>query len=404
MSANMDRPPRVNERLCHPISGQELDRRWTAVRNHMRAQGIDALVMQCSNDFLGGYVRWFSGWPATHAYPRAVIFPLDGLLSVVHQGNAGGVIQTDGINPPNYGIGKRLTTPSFVTAGFTGGYDAEIVAKEIAANGYKTVGVVAPATWYYTFGHQLKELSKDVTFVDATDAVDQIKAIKSAEEIEWIKKCAAMQDQVMAKLHEHIRPGMKDYELAAYAQYLGQLLGSEQGIFLCGSAPAGRPADQFERWQMGRELRKGDIFRQLVENNGPGGYYTELSRFIVVGKASQEQKDAVALSVEAQHETLKRLKPGTACREIFAAHNEYMKSKGLPEDKRLYCHGQGYDLVERPLIRDDEPMTIQENMNIVCHPGFANSTVSGGICDNYIIGPDGPMPIHKTPQIILETE
>ena len=83
MSANMDRPPRMNERLCHPISGQELDRRWTAVRNVMRDRGIDALVMQCSNDFLGGYVRWFSGSPATHAYPRAVIFPLDGLLTVV---------------------------------------------------------------------------------------------------------------------------------------------------------------------------------------------------------------------------------------------------------------------------------------------------------------------------------
>ena len=404
MSAVMDKPPRMNERLCNPISGQELDRRWTAVRNHMRSQGIDALVMQCSNDFLGGYVRWFSGSPATHAYPRAVVFPLDGLISVVHQGNAGGVVNTDGITHPNYGIGKRLTTPSFVTAAYCGGYDADIVAAEIAANGWKTVGVVAPATWYYTFGTQLKEQAKGVTFVDATDAVDQIKAIKSAEEIEWIRRCAAMQDQVMAKLREHIRPGMKDFEVAAYAQYLGQLLGSEQGIFLAGSAPPGRPADQYERWQMGRTIRKGDTYRQLVENSGPGGYYTELARFIVVGRASQEQKDAVALSVEAQKETLKRLVPGASCREIFAAHNEYMLSKGLPEDKRLYCHGQGYDLVERPLIRGDEPMNIEENMNIVCHPGFGNATVAGGICDNYIIGPDGAIPIHKTPQIILETE
>ncbi len=404
MSAVTDRPPRVNERLCNPISGQELDRRWTAVRTVMRAQGIDALVMQCSNDFLGGYVRWFSGSPATHAYPRAVLFPLDGLLSVVQQGPAGGVSATDGITHPDYGIGKRLSSPSFVTAAYTGGYDAELIAAEIAAGGYRTVGVVAPAAWYYTFGVQLKELAREVTFVDATEAVDEIKAIKSAEEIDWIKKCAAMQDRVMAKLREHIRPGMKDFEVAAYAQYLGQLLGSEQGIFLAGSAPPSRPADQHERWQMGREIRKGDTYRQLIENSGPGGYYTELARFIVIGRASQEQKDAVAQAVEAQHETLKRLKPGTSCREIYAAHNEYMRGKGLPEDKRLYCHGQGYDLVERPLIRHDESMTILENMNIVCHPGFANATVAGGICDNYIIGPDGAMAIHNTPQIILETE
>jgi hypothetical protein len=43
-------------------------------------------------------------------------------------------------------------------------------------------------------------------------------------------------------------------------------------------------------------------------------------------------------------------------------------------------------------------------MNIVCHPGFGNATVAGGICDNYIIGPEGAVAIHKTPQVILETE
>jgi hypothetical protein len=33
----------------------------------------------------------------------------------------------------------------------------------------------------------------------------------------------------------------------------------------------------------------------------------------------------------------------------------------------------GYDMVERPLIRDDEEMRIEENMAIVCHPGVLNS-------------------------------
>ena len=69
--------------------------------------------------------------------------------------------------------------------------------------------------------------------VEATDMVDQIKAIKSAEERQCMREVAAMQDAVMAKVREFIRPGLKDFEIAAYAQYVGQLLGSEQGIFLC---------------------------------------------------------------------------------------------------------------------------------------------------------------------------
>jgi hypothetical protein len=35
-------------------------------------------------------------------------------------------------------------------------------------------------------------------------------------------------------------------------------------------------------------------------------------------------------------------------------------------------HGMGYDMVERPLIRQNEEMLIEENMSIVCRPGILN--------------------------------
>ena len=54
-----------------------------------------------------------------------------------------------------------------------------------------------------------------------------------------------------------------------------------------------------------------------------------------------------------------------------------MRSRGLPEERRLHCHGQGYDVVERPLVRNDESMTIEANMNIGIHPspGLSNPRV-----------------------------
>jgi hypothetical protein len=104
MAAVMEKP---NERLCETVSTAELERRWKAAREYMRKSGIDALVMQNSNDFLGGYYRWFVGQPATHAYPRAALFPVEGLMSVVNQGNYDSVIKSDGKSHPNYGIGQR---------------------------------------------------------------------------------------------------------------------------------------------------------------------------------------------------------------------------------------------------------------------------------------------------------
>ena len=69
---------------------------------------------------------------------------------------------------------------------------------------------------------------------------------------------------------------------------------------------------------------------------------------------------------------------------------------------RLYAHGQGHDLVERPLFIKDETMTIKENMNITVHPTTATDTVWGHLCDNYLIGPDGPGEcLHKTPKEII---
>jgi len=66
-------------------------------------------------------------------------------------------------------------------------------------------------------------------------------------------------------------------------------------------------------------------------------------------------------------------------------------------------HGQGYDLVERPAIRDDEPMKPQVNMNITVHPIAASKTAFASVCDNYlIIEAGGSDCLHKTPRKIFE--
>ncbi|MCJ7687139.1 MAG: hypothetical protein MUO68_22905, partial [Desulfobacteraceae bacterium] len=71
-------------------------------------------------------------------------------------------------------------------------------------------------------------------------------------------------------------------------------------------------------------------------------------------------------------------------------------------ERRLYAHGQGYDLVERPLIRDDEPMKIRTGMNLTVHPGAVSKTVWATVCDNYLVTETGISPcLHKTPKEII---
>src|SRR5208282_4392182 len=136
--------------------------------------------------------------------------------------------------------------------------------------------------------------------------------------------------------------GLKDFEIAAHAQYVGQQLGSEQGIFLCSSAPWGQAASFRPRSMQGRTLQRGDIFSLLVENNGAGGYYTELSRIFVLGTAPTELQETYAAVLDAQRFALSLLKPGSLCRDIFAQHNAYLKERNLPLERRLSVHGMGY--------------------------------------------------------------
>ena len=143
-----------------------------------------------------------------------------------------------------------------------------------------------------------------------------------------------------AKVVAAIKPGMRDCDLGAIAQYEGQVLGSEQGIFRGSSEPLGRPAILRGRHFQDRVLQKGDYISLLIENNGHGGYYTELARTMVLGKASSELRDAFAVVCEAQKHTVSKLRPGALCPDIYASHNAFMKSRGAPGELRLYGHSQ----------------------------------------------------------------
>ena len=398
MSAVLQSTAAPPSRMRDPVSTAELERRWAATRAAMRTAGLDAIVVQSKEDWMNGYSRWFTDQPATNAYPRSVIFPLEGLMTTCDVGDYGKEMALDGNDPMQRGVGRRVFVPSFNGAvDYNGRYDAELMATEIRRNGYRNVGLVCPNGMYHGFVAGLQERLKDVGLVNASDLVDTIKAVKSAEEIGMLKRTAAMQDEIFARLLDYLRPGMKEYEVTAWIQYQGQLRGSNQGLHFCPSAPT-PPFVPMNRYHQSREIGKADAVFVLIENNGPGGMYTELGRVITMGKASQQLQDALAANRAAQAYDLSLMKPGAKCSEIFAVHNEYMRSDGHTDKKRILSHGQGYEMVERPLIRHDENMVLRENMHLAIHP-------HGGVqlIDNYVIGPNGPLEcLHRTPKEIFE--
>lgn len=394
----------MNERINHPISTAELERRWTAVRQAMAARRIDVLVLQANNDWMGGYVKYFTDVPATNGYPVTVVFPRDDRMTVIAQGPLGVARELppegDGVRR---GTARFVGSPSYASCPYTADYDGRLAEQALERHAGGRIGLVGTMSMSLATGDYLRRTLTRASFVDASDLVDHIKARKSPEELAAIRRTALLQDTAMAATFAAIRPGMRELEVAAIAEHVGHDHGSEQGLFLAGSGPVGTAAVFANRYQQNRVLREGDQFTLLIENNGPGGFYTELGRTCVLGKASQEMKDELGFVLEAQQFTLDLMRPGAKCSEIFAEYNAFMRRRGRPEEKRLHAHGQGYDMVERPLIRHDETMTIEPDMNMVCHPAYVTERTYSWCCDNYLVGATGVVEkLHRFPQEIVE--
>jgi Xaa-Pro aminopeptidase len=360
--------------------------------------------MQNNNDHMGGYVKYFTDIPAGNGYPVTVVFPRDDLMTVVMQGPFGGAeaftAEGDGVRR---GVKRVLTTPSYASAFYTNDYDPELAASALAPFAKGAIGLVCTYQMSLAMGDSLKRRFAGARFTDASELVDKIKAIKSEEEMELIVRTARMQDGAMQAAFDAIRPGMRDRDVVAAAQFYSQTHGSEQGLYLCASAPLGTPMKFAPKHMQNRVIKAGDYVALLVEDSGPGGFYTELGRNCVVGKAPQQMKDELAFTLESRRITLDLLKPGTPAKEVWEKFNEFMRRNGRPEETRLYCHGQGYDLVERPLIRHDEPMAIEKDMNIVVHPTYIHKGMLSWVCDNYLIGSNGPGErLHRFPETIME--
>lgn len=388
-------------RIPVSISTAELERRWKGVRRAMKEQGIDFLLIQNNADYLGGYVKWFTDLPAVHNFPVTVIFPRETEMTTIWHGPKA----PREPNPPLWsvrGVGKRISIPILPSLIYTTTYDAEAVVEELRPYGKCRIGMVgmgqmSAAFYKYVTGHLMEAVIED-----ASDLVDEIKAVKSDEEIDHIRKTCEIQDATFEYILTRIQPGRRDWEVFADVKHRCLELGSEQQLIIGGSAPPGTRAPLAHSHYGNRVICKGDQFNLLIECNGPSGFYAHLGRTVSLGEIPSEVGEKFELAQMAQKEALDLLKPDTDPMVIWDTYNEFLRSHGYTEEKRIFAHGQGYDLVERPSLNPGETMKIKARMNISVHPGLGSPSAFANVCENFILYESGKHEcLHKTPQKIF---
>jgi Xaa-Pro dipeptidase len=213
----------------------------------------------------------------------------------------------------------------------------------------------------------------EVKTVNLTKKANQIRAIKSEEEIGWLRKGAALTDRAMKALESEIKIGMTEYQIANIVESSYVPLGGTTRIHYFGSTAMRDPEIYVPaQYQSSRHLKRGDIV--ITELSAEyGGYAGQIHRPISVGiKPTETYSKLYDVSLDAYENVLSNLKDGSTSEELIKAADEAIVSKGYTVCDSL-IHGFGTDLAFPELgtsnsVYSKPHYEFKENMAVVIQP------------------------------------
>ncbi|MCC6805013.1 MAG: aminopeptidase P family protein [Anaerolineae bacterium] len=209
------------------------------------------------------------------------------------------------------------------------------------------------------------------TFVDAGTLLWDLRIIKSAREIEMLRKACDATDKAFAKGFSAIRPGMTERELggiimaelAAQTDELPGFIMIRSGKMKYGMvnvAPFEKP------------LEPGDLV--VVDVGANYNYYwSDFMRMASIGEPSAEQKRFFAAEIDSQQAGVDAIKPGIPLHDIFDACYDKLMDHNMKEHVpglERVGHGVGLDVHEPPSIGRGIEVIAQPGMVLTVEPIF----------------------------------
>jgi Xaa-Pro aminopeptidase len=188
----------------------------------------------------------------------------------------------------------------------------------------------------------------DAKLVPIDDMMEQVRAIKSAEEIQILRKAAALGDAMLTRCREIARPGVKECEV--YADMRQAMLaggGEEPTLFLWASDP--QPLAHPFFFPSERCLTRGDVILTEIHPKY-GGYCTHVERTFSLGDPDPKYRSIYEGCVEAYRTGLSLFGPGKKMSTAMEAVKETILGRGLGMCE-TGIHGHGLGSLEYPRYR-----------------------------------------------------
>lgn len=240
----------------------------------------------------------------------------------------------------------------------------------------------------------------DISFEGADITI--LLAIKEPRELEATRKASDIADRAFAELMADIRPGVTEKELAAKLESKMLLLGSEEKSFTTIVA-SGKRSAMPHGTASPKVIEVGDF---VTFDFGAvwDGYHSDMTRTIVVGKATQEQKDFYNLVLEGQLLGLSVIKAGVSCPEVDATVRDFFAKHNMAQYfTHALGHGTGLQIHEQPVLSPRSTGTLKEHMIVTDEPGlYIEGKYGVRIEDSVVVTAEGCEILNKTPKDLIE--
>ena len=200
-----------------------------------------------------------------------------------------------------------------------------------------------------------------VRLVPASEAFKEMRMIKSAEEIDRIRKAVRATERGIRAVMEASRPGVTNREL----QFIYRTTIMKSGCTpFFGVIGTGTESAVVNHLPSGHILQKGDIMR-IDCNAIYKNYLSDVGRNATLGRPTSKAKqlfDALRKGTAAME---LMIKPGVKCSELFKTAVSTVRRTGIENYERQNTgHSLGLQVVEPPLISPTCHTRLRENMVI----------------------------------------
>jgi Xaa-Pro aminopeptidase len=246
--------------------------------------------------------------------------------------------------------------------------------------------------------------ASDAEIVGATPLLDTARLVKSDWELARMRRSAAVCAAGWEAFVEVLEPGLPEYRIVAEVEARIKHLGAEDNFMLIAS---GRDEVRGMTPPGDRRLEIGDMVRTELTPK-MDGYWLQICRSAVVGRADEGQRASFALFDEAVAAGIACVRPGITAHEVAVAQNDVFRRHGYgqyctSEYTRVRGHGHGLHLDETPIIEGNHTV-LGENAVFIIHPNTYTPLAGYHVLGDPVrVTADGCEVLITTERVLFET-